>query len=70
MALRERQRQTWATAVLHDVKQCMLLRGLKPWVAWMRARKQLLLDAAGMAKKNSMRSAWGKWAGLIVARKR
>ena len=70
MAQRERQRQNWARAVLHDVKQCMLLRGLKPWMAWLRAGKQRSLDAADMAKRNSMRTAWGKWAGVIVARKR
>ena len=66
----EKRRQAWAKAVLHDVKQCMQLRGLKPWVAWVKARKQRLVNAVVMAERNTMRSAWGRWTGLIVARKR
>lgn len=66
----EKRRQAWAKAVLHDVKQCMHLRGLKPWKAWLMARKKRSLEATAMAKINVIKHAWGRWASLIVARKR
>ena len=67
---RERYRQVWAKAVLHDVKQCMLRRGWRPWVNWLKARKKRFVSAVYMAQKHYLQSAWSKWSEVILSKKR